>query len=201
MRGRSSTGLVLILTVLLAAAVMVGAAGLFAVTGWSLGVPPASTAPIDGASGNPTVYRNLTIAYDPAVGDFVYSQTQLTVPADVIVVFTIVNYDSMTASLPTTADAMVTGTMNDQMRVAYDTNATTVGMVPTGDVSHTFTMSDPYYQVNVPIPPAQSNGVPARVSFSIVFHVPGPSFAWGCVAFCGGPVMAGMYGDLSVVYP
>ncbi len=198
MRRTLSTRGILLLTALLAAAVMIGSAALFDATGWA---PRASPVPTEGGGvgpGYPTVYRNLTIAYDPLAGDYVYTQTQLWVPADVLVVFTIVNYDPMRATLPAAGYARVSGTWNEQMQLAYGANGEMVDGLPTNDVSHTFTMSDSYYQVNVPIPPAESGGVPARVTFSLVFHFPGPYFAWGCVAYCGGPQMEGMYGSLTV---
>jgi len=198
MRTPFSTGTVLALTALLAAVVVVGATVLVGATGLSWRLPSSTGSSGGGLNGSPTVYRNLTISYDPSYGDYVYTPTQLTVPADVVVVFTIVNYDPMAAALPSPSYAVVSGTMNGRMMVSYGTNETSVGALPPTDVSHTFTMSGPYYQVNIPVPPAAPGGSPARVTFSMVFHFPGAYFPWGCDAFCGGPMMARMYGSLAV---
>jgi hypothetical protein len=199
MRPPLSTGTVLALTALLAVVVVVGASVLVGATGLSWRLPRSSGSSGGGLSGSPTVYRNLTITYSPMYGDYVYSQTQLTVPANVVVVFTIVNYDPTSSALPSPSYALVSGTMNGREVVSYGTNETSVSGLSTTDVSHTFTMSDPYYQLNVPIPPAAPGGSPARVTFSMVFHFQGPYFSWGCDVYCGGPMMTRMYGSLAVV--
>ena len=88
-------------------AVLVVAAVLFVVAPG--GSPPTRTVG-PGPSG-PTVYRNLTISYDTSIGGFVYDRTVLEVPMNVRVIFAISNLDPSVATLPTVADAVVTGTI------------------------------------------------------------------------------------------
>jgi hypothetical protein len=166
---------------------------------------PASNRPLaggaTGAGSPPTAYRNLSIAFDPTTGTYEYSSAALTVPAGVRVVFTITNFDTGIAVLPTPADADVVGTLGGAMLVATGSAAFTTDQLPTDDVSHTFSLSDSAYHVNVPIPPASAPGVPVQVTFAVVFDVYG-TFTWGCVVLCGTEGMQGpdsMYGTLSVV--
>lgn len=148
-----------------------------------------STNPSAGLNSIPTVYRNLTIAYSPTLHDFGYSATLLNVPLHTRVMVTIVNYDPSTAELPTPSDAQVAGTEGGTMTWTDHGVRVTSGSLSASAVSHTFTMSDAYHHLNVPIPPAGPDGSPAKVTFSVVFTVAG-TFAWGCVVICGGPMMA-----------
>lgn len=160
----------------------------------------AGVAPATRPAAAPTVYRNLSITFDPSVGTFGYSTTQLAVPTGVAVVFTITNYDPSTAILPAPTDAQVLGTVNDVMTVGSGGTAVTVSAVAPSQVSHTFTLSNGAYHLNVPIPSAASTGHPTVVTFEAVFATPG-TFNWGCAVLCGpGGMMArdAMYGTLVV---
>lgn len=142
------------------------------------------------ASSVPTAYRNLSIVYNAATGGYDYSTRDLSVPAGVTVVFTITNFDPSTGTLPTAAASMVTGTRDGATLGAPGSGAAHVSSIAPGAVSHTFSMSNGFYHLNVPIPPALSAAQPSVVSFSVVFSTPG-TFDWGCVILCGTP-MAGM---------
>ncbi|MCI4369251.1 MAG: hypothetical protein L3K09_06800, partial [Thermoplasmata archaeon] len=63
----------------------------------------------------PTVYRNLTIAYNVRSGMFDYSSLQLNVPLNTRVEFTITNFDTATAAVPMASDAQVAGTFGGPM--------------------------------------------------------------------------------------
>ena len=178
-------------------AVVAAVVAILAVTSLAVVAPMATPPSVGSIPPNaPFGYYNLSIVRGPS-GDFVYSQTQLSVPSDVVVIFTITNYDPTSSLLPTPSDAAVAGTQNGTMTVQSPGGVAVVNSVPTNDVSHTFTMSDAYYRLNVPIPPAYSAGQPTQVSFAVDFHFPG-TFDWGCVAYCGGPLMVGMYGTITV---
>lgn len=154
---------------------------------------------VSAGSGNPTVYRNLSISLDPATGAYSYNVAQLAVPLHVRVVFTITNFDTSSATLPSPSDANVVGTEGGTMEIVTGGGGVTVGRIPTSAVSHTFSMSDPSYSVNVPIPQAVGQASPSVVTFSEVFDFPG-TFEWGCVVLCGTQDMGGtdsMYGTLT----
>lgn len=154
------------------------------------------------ASGSapPTVQRNLTIAWDPATSSYSYSQVAIHVPLHARVIFTITSYDPDPATyVPLLSDTQVSGTNGGTMMVLQDGRTATSTGLPTGGVSHTFTISSGAYQVNVPIPVAPSSTDPVRVTFSVDFNTPG-SFAWGCVILCGTEDMTlpgEMYGTLT----
>lgn len=152
-----------------------------------------------GPSG-PTVFRNLTISYAPSAGGFVYDQAALQVPMNVRVVFTITTFDPSAAVLPTVADAKVTGTLGGTMQVIGGSGNVTVEAIPPSEVGHTFSLSDAYYHVSVPVPVTDAAPGGARVAFSVVFPSPG-TYVWGCVVLCGAADMhaaGAMYGTLTV---
>jgi len=180
------------------------AAILVVVTGFvSLALVPGGAVPARmGGIGptNPTVYRNLTIAYNPSVGDYVYSASELSVPQGEPVIFTITSYDPTPSSLPAAMYDQVIGTSGGQMSIATAAGTVSASSLPLSDVSHTFTVWDGTYHLNVPIPVAGGSAAPVRVTFSVTFHSPG-SFNFGCVAYCAGTDMGGpsaMYGTLNV---
>ncbi len=149
---------------------------------------------------NSTVYRNLSISFDSANASYGFSATQLSVPAGVAVVFTITNFDPAIAILPAPSYAQVMGTVGGEMAVTTGGHTTTVSSVTPGEVSHTFTLSNGAYHVNVPIPPASDTGAPTTVTFTVVFATLG-TFDWGCAVLCGpGQMMneGAMYGTLTV---
>lgn len=169
-----------------------GAAALLAApTGSGTSQPNAGTS-------IPTAYRNLTISYVPSEGGFDYSSLELSVPLHVRVVFTITNFDPSTAALPTASDAQVSGTYDGAMSYSVGGTSAVLGQLPAGEVSHTFSMSNAFYHLNVPVPAAPTGATPVRVVFSVVFDTPG-TFTWGCVALCDPAAMdAAMWGHLTV---
>jgi plastocyanin len=180
------------------------AAALVVVTGFvALAVGPGGTAPvrIGGAvATDPTVYRNLTIAYDPSAGDYAYSTSQLSVPLGQHVIFTITNYDPQSSHVPAPMYDQVLGTSGGSMSISTAAGTVSASSLPPSEVSHTFTVWDGSYHLNVPIPTAGGNAAPVRVTFSVTFNTPG-SFTFGCVAYCPGADMSSasaMYGTLSV---
>jgi plastocyanin len=149
---------------------------------------------------NPTVYRNLTIFYNPTVRDYVYSTSELNVPTGTQVVFSITNYDPSASRLPSPMYDQVIGTRNGDMTVSTAAGSVITSSLPLSEVSHTFTVWSGSYHLNVPIPAAGGAASPVRVTFSATFNLPG-SFTFGCVAYCAGSGMAansGMFGTLSV---
>ena len=169
-----------------------GAAALLAApTGSGTSRPNAATS-------IPTAYRNLTISYVASEGGFDYSSLQLSVPLHVRVVFTITNLDPSTSALPAASDAQVSGTYDGLMSYTAGGTSASLGQLPAGDVSHTFSMSNAFYHLNVPIPAAPTGSTPVRVVFSVLFDTPG-TFTWGCVALCGPAAMdVAMWGHLTV---
>jgi hypothetical protein len=158
--------------------------------------PPTAGTGVPG----PTVYRTLTVTYVPSTGQFSYNVVNLQVPLHTRVVFTIANYDPSMGGLPSSADANVSGTMGGMMQVSSMGAGTTLGSIPYSQVSHTFSMSNAYYHLNVPVPRAPGDGTPATVTFSAVFNDPG-TFGWGCVVLCGPSDMSApdmMFGTLTV---
>jgi len=86
------------------------------------------------------------------------------------------------------------------MTVSTAAGSVSTASLPLSEISHTFTVWDGTYHLNVPIPAAGGWAAPVRVTFSVMFNMPGV-FNFGCVALCGGSGMstaAGMYGHLNV---
>lgn len=180
------------------------AAGLILVGGaMFFGAPAhssAAVAPMGPTNSGPTVYRTLTIALDARSGGFVYTAATLNVPLHTRVVFTITNFDPSAAMLPSRSNAMVKGTDGGLMMIDHMAGRTAVSQLAAPDVSHTFSMSNGFYKLNVPVPRADPSGSPAQISFTVVFNVPG-TFTWGCVALCGPSDMGAsdvMFGTLTV---
>lgn len=171
--------------------------------GIALVVAPRGAAPARGAGAGhpgPIAYRNLTISYDPSAGGFAYGQAALEIPLNVRVIFTITSLDSASATLPTPADSDVVGTDGGGMQIVNENGSVFVANIPPREVSHTFSLSDAFYHLNVPVPATDGAGVRAVVSFSATFAAPG-TYAWGCVVLCGEADMhlqGLMYGTLTV---
>ncbi len=182
--------------VLIAVAVTVGAVAVAA-----LAPAPATPAPQAAPTASvPTTYRALTITFDPSSGQYNYNVRSLSVPLRERVMFTITNYDPGSAQLPTPSDARVIGTYGGPMSIVSAGGSSQVSQLPAGDVSHTFSMSDAYYDLNVPIPPATNAVTPSQVTFAVVFDTPGV-YTWGCVVLCSDPGMGTadtMYGSVSI---
>lgn len=145
------------------------------------GAPTAAT---------PTTYRSLSIVYNAAAGSYDYATRDLSVPVGVTVVFTITNFDPSTGTVPTSSASRVTGTLAGATLGSATAGGAHVTAISPGAVSHTFSMSNGFYHLNVPIPPAAGPSQPSVVTFSVVFSTAG-TFDWGCVILCGTP-MSGM---------
>ena len=177
----------------LIAAVVVGGTFALLLVPSSAGTPTATR-----AASTPTVYRNLTVSYQPAEGQFDYTTLDLSVPLHTRVVFTITNFDTTSAALPNASVAKVSGTWDGTMTYTDGGVSAALTQLPPGDVSHTFTLSNAFYHVNVPVPASASGAAPVRVVFSVVFNTPG-TFTWGCVVLCGEGAMANaMWGHITV---
>ncbi len=179
-------------------AVLIVVIGALAIAYPTVSAPTAASRP--GPATNPTVYRNLSIAFDSATGAFDYSATMLTVPAGVTVVFCITNYDPSIAQIPAASDALVVGTVGGVATIAAGGHSAAVRSVAMSDIAHTFTISSGAYHLNVPIPPASASNDPTIVTFSVIFAMTG-TFNWGCAVLCGPEgTMARdvMYGTLTV---
>lgn len=180
-----------------ATAVLIVAFGAVAMAYPAASVPSAA---LGGPATNPTVYRNLTITFNPATGTFDYSTNAIAVPTGATVVFTITNYDPSIAMVPNASDARVVGTVGGVMTVHANGQSAVVSSVAVGDIAHTFTISSGAYHLNVPIPPASASDAPTSVTFSVTFNVPG-TYTWGCVVLCGPEstmTQDKMYGSLTI---
>lgn len=99
-----------------------------------------------------------------------------TVPGNTDVTVTVRNYDDGTAPVTATY-GKVTGTVGGSEQV----NGKTVTSIDPAQVSHTITVNS--LSLNIPIPPATSNG-PSVVVFT--FHTPAKgTYIWQCMAPCG----------------
>jgi hypothetical protein len=119
------------------------------------------------------------------------SSAQIIVPAHRTIELVIVNYDDGAANLTMPQDALVTGTVNDQMTVINNTevNSTmissgiqirgseTVSNLPPDVISHTFTIST--LGLNVPV---------GALSTEVVYFTVGSpgTYTWFCMTACGG---------------
>ncbi|MHB1435122.1 MAG: hypothetical protein ACYCPN_01675 [Thermoplasmata archaeon] len=156
-------------------------------------------------------YVNLTIHYSPTTGNSWYApgnsptpvgswSGNLSVPAQSRVVFVITNYDPTTNELLAPRDNCVAGTLGgvESVQAGSSPPESPVSCLPATDISHTFTMFDSAYNLNVPIPPAPNNRTPVTVTFSVTFGSLG-TYQWGCMCRCGLMIVPGMmYGNLTV---
>lgn len=124
-------------------------------------------------SGNITDY-----AFYVVVNGMYESSAAINVPANVSIQITIHNQDNGTDSLMKESGNNVTGTSGDSISVSPLTSygkRVDVSSISTGDISHTFTVSN---GLNVPIPPS------SNVEFNTTFTTPGV-YSWGCMCQCG----------------
>ncbi len=112
------------------------------------------------------------------------TSANFSIPAHALVTFTILNYDPSADGGPM-ASAGIEGSFVGPVRWSP---APTDGLAPLGglapaQVSHTFSILDGPYALNVPIPAASGPGVPTTVVFSLYFNETG-TFTWYCWSFC-----------------
>ena len=134
------------------------------------------------AAGPAPQHLNLTVAYDPYSGLDQYFPANFTVPANVPIIITITNYDNGTNTVAPSF-GQVRGTLGNTETVTNaSASGAVIGALPADQVSHTFTIEDSPYDINVPVPAAQGES-PTAVTFTIVFTSVGV-FAWHCKAPC-----------------
>jgi len=161
-----------------------------------------STAPTPAASTSstsvPTTYLNLTIAYDPGMGNYVFTNPIVTIVSHTLVVVKITNYDPTAGSLFVPWCNHVVGTVGGTEVVNTGNGPSSVSSLPSNDISHTFTVLDAFYNISVPIPPAHSASVPSIVTFELSMNYV-EATSWACMCNCmGGYMAAGMYGPLLI---
>lgn len=137
-----------------------------------------------------------------------YAPANFSVPADTLLEFTLINYDSGQNPV-TPTQASVNGTVANC--IYLNSTPTALGpcvhSVPTGFVAHTFSfVGGTYGGFNVPIPSAVDSaegGIGASVTFFAYFNETG-TFTWNCLAPCDPFSMATdgfMTGTMTVVAP
>ncbi len=123
-------------------------------------------------------------------------------PAHTLVLVTITNYDNVSNPVASES-ARVVGTLGgmETMRAASEAQGMDMAAVPADQVSHTFTLDQGGYALNVPVPRANSLADPMIVTFRAYFNVTG-SFTWHCLAPCDASSMETpgyMRGTITVV--
>lgn len=126
-------------------------------------------------------FLNLSIFVNPKAGTEFFVPANFTIPADTIVEVTLDDFDTGASSVDSQY-AQVCGTVNGT--IAVDGHA--VSEVAVGTIAHTMTFTNgPYAGFNIPVPAANASAaVPARITFSVYFSVPG-QYRWECKASCG----------------
>ena len=148
----------------------------------------------------PKTYLNLTIHYDSTTGIGNYTTPFISIVAHTLVVVTITNHDPTASPLFVPRDNHVIGTVGGNESLTGCQNATgSVTVLASSGISHTFTVLDPYYNISVPVPPAQSLEVPCVVTFELSMNY-SELTSWGCVVNCDNGVMAAgdMWGELLI---
>lgn len=171
----------------MALVVVVGlVAGLGLGSGYGATKGPASTT---GGSTAP-VFLYLTIAFNPVNGMDQYFPANFSVPSHTLVHFVITNYDNGVNLVPTQyshVSGVVGGVMtwdNASMSAPQTASA-----IPLTEIAHTFTITTPGANLNVPVPAATNGGEPTTVSFSAYLNTTGP-LVWNCMAPCDAGSMA-----------
>lgn len=166
-------------------------AGLALVIGVALGIGVGNSMRGSATSTTPPPPEHLylTIAYDPATGLDEFFPANFSVPANDPVTITITNYDNGQNPV-SAADASVSGTVGGTETVQLWGQAPqNVTSVNTTQVSHTFSMLQGPYSLNVPIPASTSLAQPTVVTFTAVFTTTG-TFTWRCLTPCDDVAMA-----------
>ncbi len=178
-------------------------AGLALVLGVALGIGIGNSMRGSATSSTPPgpEHLYLTIAYDPATGLDEFFPANFTVSANVPVTITITNYDNGTNPV-SAADASVSGTVGGTELVQlWGQAAQNVTSVDTTQVSHTFSLLESPYSLNVPIPVSTNLAEPTVVTFTALFGTTG-TFTWRCLTPCDPVAMVTpgfMTGSVTVV--
>lgn len=146
-----------------------------------------------------TVKVDLTIAWNSTSQTYSYAPAAIHVPAGSTVAMTITNYDPGNHTAPSeychvlgTTGGMMSYRVGGGMMGSWMMH--NVGDLPARNVSHTFSIFQGGFQLNVPIPAAANSATPAVVSFT--FHAPGAgAMTWGCEAMGAGQMMGTFYSD------
>ena len=181
------------------------------ITGLPVGLG-SSPAPAK-SSGTPATGVVLTIdnPFDTARNNTAdqYAPANFTVPANTLLEFTLINYDTGQNQLPSPQDADVNGTLGDceYLNSTPTSLGPCVHSLPTGFIAHTFSfVNGPYAGFNVPIPSANDSpegGIGASATFFAYFNQTG-TFTWNCLALCDPWSMATdgfMTGTMTVTAP
>jgi hypothetical protein len=160
--------------------------------------PPARTVASPSTAG-PSTILSLTIAYNPSLGAASFSSSTISLAAHTRVMVTITNYDTSVGSVRVPWDNQVVGTTAGSEMVGYGNGAVAVTSLPSNGISHTFTVHDAYYNISIPIPPAQSPSVPSIVTFELTLNW-AETTSWACMNDCHDGMMGvdRMYGPLVV---
>ena len=140
-------------------------------------LPPAQ---VPGNTPTPRDFLYIFIFVNSKAGTEFLVPANFTIPADTLVKVTVDDYDTG-ASAMDPAYARVCGTVNGTI---VD-NGHEVCELNLGTIAHTMTITNGTYAgFNVPIPAANAtSGVPAQITFSVYFSVPG-QYRWECKASC-----------------
>ncbi len=157
--------------------------------------PASSSAPL---TPQHDAVLDLTIAYDRILGTFVYTNTDISIPANTPIAVTITNHDPSANTLFVPGDNRVIGTVGGVEAISDGSGPAIVTSLPVDGISHTFTVLDGLYNISVPIPPAISSSIPSVVTFELMMGYP-ETTSWACVCQCMPNVMMpGMYGPLVI---
>jgi hypothetical protein len=160
------------------------------ITGYPVGLGPSPIAKSPSGSPATGVVLAINNPFDTANNSSTdqYAPANFTVPANTLLEFTIVNYD--TGLNPVSPlEATVNGTVGNC--IYLNSTPTSLGpcvhSVPTGSVAHTFSFENGTYAgFNVPVPSALTTpegGIGTSVTFFAYFNVTG-TFYWHCEAPC-----------------
>ena len=159
---------------------------LIALVGAAYGVHQSWQLPAPGATGSvPSVeYVNLSVGSTPGTSGASFNLTDITVTSNATVIFTITVTDTNTYPVaPYYAAVQGTANGTEEVFSAPGVPMKTVTGLGPNNVSHTFTLEDGPYSLNVPLPAAASAASPAKAVFSAVFPQTG-TFVWTCPASC-----------------
>ena len=146
------------------------------------GILGYSSRPDSSAATSKVDYLYLTESFNPANGHDEFFPGNFTVPAGVPVVITITEYDNGTNPVPASL-GQVRGTVGGTATVTNASGTQQVNVVSPEGVTHTFTILQGPYNVNVPLPVAGDLAHPTIVTFTVVFGTTG-LFAWHCLSPC-----------------
>ncbi|HYM39991.1 MAG TPA: hypothetical protein VEY12_07600 [Thermoplasmata archaeon] len=174
---RAHRNAVIVATLALAIGIAAGAGG-----GYFMRNPTAA------GSGPSPEHLYLTVAFNPGTGLDEFFPANFSVDAGVPVTITITNYDNGTNAV-STADAQVSGTIGNSESVQmWGEAAQNTTSIPVSTVSHTFSILESPYDLNVPIPASTSLSQPTVVTFTVVFDTTG-TFVWRCLTPCDSTAM------------